>query len=72
MKKSGTHQKSHKSELLDFYINKYVVVTFDDGNKEIGLLKYPKYGTGYLLKCVYYDVRFYKKHLKSIKEFGKI
>lgn len=57
---------SHTSMQLDKLINKAVTILFYDGKKETGVLKYPDFGNGYILKGVSYDTRFYKSHVKKV------
>ena len=59
----------HSSEKLDALVGKCVEILFTDGKKEIGVLLYPNFGDGYKLRTFMdYDVRFYKSHVKNIKE----
>lgn len=59
----------HTSEKLETFVGKYVEVLFTDGKKERGVLTYPNFGVGYKLITAFdYDVKFYKSHVKNIKE----
>lgn len=59
----------HSSKKLDSLIGTIVKITFFDGKEEIGILRYPDFGNGYLLvgfmNC---DTRFYKSHVRKITE----
>ena len=59
----------HSSKRLDALIGKTVEITFKDGKTERGVLAYPHFGIGYLLKSFGdMDTRFMKSHVKSIRE----
>lgn len=60
--------KCHKDEYMDSLIGRKVTITFKDGSDETGILAYPDFGIGYMLKSSKaFDIRFFKSHVKCIK-----
>lgn len=60
---------SHRSEKLDKFIGKHVIIEFKRDKVEEGVLYHNFKGIqAYCLKTPEYDVAFCKTHVKKIKE----
>lgn len=58
----------HKDEYMDSLIGRKVTITFKDGTYETGILAYPDFNIGYMLKSSKgFAIRFFKSHVRCIK-----
>lgn len=57
----------HDSKLLEQHIGETVEITFFDGAVKDGRLEHPAFGSGYILRTVSCDIRFYKSQIRKFR-----
>lgn len=57
----------HDSKVLEQYIGERVEITFFDDTVRDGHLEHPAFGSGYILRTVSCDIRFYKSHIRKFR-----